>query len=249
MISEIYHTVVQIPLYNALVGLLSVAPWMDMGIALVILTILVKIALFPLSMKAARTQMLMKELEEPMKEIKEKYKDDREEQGRKLLELYKEKNVNPFSSFVVLFIQIPVILGLFFVFSRGGLPEVNTDILYSFVHVPESVSMMFLGFIDMAGKNTILAFLAGLTQHYQARLSMPAAKPREENTTFQEDFARSMQTQVKYVLPIVIIFVAYTMGGAIALYWITSNIFAIGQELYVKRKLKTETSSTNEVEE
>ena len=249
MISEVYHAVVQIPLYNALVGLLSVAPWMDMGIALVILTVLVKTALFPLSLKAARTQLLMKELEEPMKEIKEKYKDNREEQGKKLLELYKEKNVNPFSSFIVLFIQIPVILGLFFVFSRGGLPEVNTDILYSFVHAPEHISMMFFGVIDMAGKNKVLAFLAGVTQHFQARLSMPATKERKENASFQEDFARSMQTQVKYVLPLVIIFVAYTMGGAIALYWITSNIFAIGQELYVRRTIKSENSAGKHVKE
>lgn len=213
---------------------------MDVGIAVIVLTILVKTALFPLSMKAARTQRVMKELEAPMKEIKEKYKDNREEQGRKLLELYREKKINPFSSFLVLFIQLPVIFGLYFLFLKGGLPEVNMDLLYSFVPKPQDISMYFLGLVDMAGKNVPLAILAGVTQHFQARYALPPVEPRKETATFQEDFARSLQVQMKYVLPIIIIFVAYVASAAVALYWITSNIFAIGQELYVKKQMEIE---------
>ncbi len=247
--SAIFHTIIVTPLYNGLIGLLEFGSWVDVGIAVVILTVVVKTALSPLSLKAARTQRLMKEIEGPMKEIREKYKDDREEQGKKMLELYREKNINPFSSFVTLFIQIPVILGLFYVFSKGGLPEIQTDLLYSFVPEPGSVSMMFLGLIDMAGKSKLLAFFAGVTQHFQARFAMPPLQPREENATFQDDFARSMQTQVKYVLPFVIMFVAYVASAAVALYWITSNIFAIGQELYVKRTLEAENKATKPVTE
>jgi len=240
MISDIFHTTVYTPLYNALIGLLDIGPWVDMGIAVIVLTLIVKTALFPLSLKAARTQRLMKDLEEPMKEIKEKYKDNKEEQGRKILDLYREKKVNPFSSFLVLLIQLPVIFGLFFVFSRGGLPEVDVSLLYSFIKEPEMISMMFLGLVDMAGKNYFLAFLAGLTQHFQVRLSLPPTKPRDAKASFQDDFARSMQVQMKYILPFVIMFVAYIASAAVALYWITSNIFAIVQEVYVKRKLEKE---------
>jgi YidC/Oxa1 family membrane protein insertase len=240
MIIDFFHTTVYTPLYNALVIFLNIGPWVDVGIAVVVLTVVVKLLLFPLSLKATRTQRLMKELEEPMKEIKEKYKDDREQQGKKLLELYREKKVNPFSSFLVLFIQIPVILSLFFIFSRSGLPDINLELLYSFVTAPESVSMMLFGLVDMAGKNVILAVLAGLTQHIQARLSLPEQKPRSPDATFQEDFARSMQTQIKYILPFMIVVFAYILNAAVALYWITSNIFAIGQEVYVKRKMEEE---------
>lgn len=240
MISSTFHTTVYTPLYNALVFLLDLGPWVDVGIAVIVLTVVVKTALLPLSLKAARTQMLLKKIEEPMKEIREKYKDNREEQGRKMLELYREYNVNPFSSFVVLFIQIPVILGLYFVFLKGGLPNIDTSLLYSFVGEPTDISMKFLGVIDMAGKNMPLAILAGLTQHIQARLAMPPSLPRKENATFQEDFARSMQMQVKYILPFFIMFVAYVASAAVALYWITSNIFAIGQEIHVKRTIKAE---------
>ncbi len=240
MISDTFHAVVYTPLYNALIALLGVGSWLDVGIAVIVLTVVVKMAMYPLSLKAARTQRVMKQLEEPMKEIREKYKDNREEQGRKMLELYRENKVNPFSSFLVLFIQLPVVLGLYFVFLKGGLPDIDVSKLYSFVSEPREISMHFLGLIDMAGKNIPLAMLAGITQHFQARFALPPVAPRKENASFQEDFARSMQVQMKYVLPFVIMFVAYIASAAVALYWITSNIFAIGQEVQVKRNIDKE---------
>jgi YidC/Oxa1 family membrane protein insertase len=240
MVSELFHTIVYTPLYNALIAILDVGPWVDMGIAVIVLTLLVKTAMYPLSLKAARTQRIMKELEEPMKQVKEKYKDNREEQGRKLLELYKDNNVNPFSSFLVIFIQLPVILGLYFVFLKGGLPNVDTALLYSFIPKPDEVSMYFFGMIDLASKSIPLAVLAGVSQFFQARFALPPVAPRKENASFQEEFTRSMQVQMKYVLPMVIVFVAYVASAAVALYWITSNIFAIGQELRVKQHLEAE---------
>jgi len=211
-----------------------------MGIAVIVLTILVKLLLFPLSLKAARTQRLMKEIEEPMKEIREKYKDDRETQGRKMLELYKEKGVNPFSSFLTILIQLPVVLGLYFVFLKGGLPAVDSSLLYSFIPTPDTVNMLFLNLVDMAGKSIPLAILAGVSQYFQAHFALPKQAPRSENASFQEDFARSMHLQMKFVLPFVVGFVAYVASAAVALYWITSNIFAIGQEIRVKNLLERE---------
>ncbi len=237
MIGDLFHSGVYVPLYNALIWILSHASWIDVGIAVITLTVLVKLILFPLSLKAARTQRLMKELEGPMKAIREKYT-DRQEQGQKMLELYREKGVNPFSGFLVLLIQLPVILGLYFVFLKGGLPEINTEELYRFVSAPNTVDMFFLGVFDMAGKSYVLALLAGITQYFQAKLAMPTLAPRTENATFQEDFARSLQLQMRYVLPVVVVVVAYIASAAVALYWITSNIFAIGQEVYVKQRFE-----------
>ena len=249
MVSEIFHTVVYTPLYNALIALLDIGPWVDMGVAVIVLTLIVKTAMYPLSLKAARTQRVMKDLEAPMKELREKYKDNREDQGRKLLELYRNNNVNPFSSFLVLFIQLPVILGLYFVFLKGGLPTIDPTLLYSFVSLPDNtVSMHFLGIIDLAAKNIPLAILAGISQHFQARLALPELAPKKENASFQEDFARSLQLQMKYVLPFVIMFVAYVASSAVALYWITSNIFAIGQEIHVKKRVEEEKQREVEVE-
>jgi YidC/Oxa1 family membrane protein insertase len=233
---DFFHATVYTPLYNLLIGILSIGSWVDVGIAVIVLTLIVKTALFPLSRKASRAQRMMKDLEEPMKEIREKYKDDKEQQGRKMLELYREKGVNPFSSFVVIFIQIPVIFSLYFMFLRGGLPEVNMELMYSFMPTPENVNMMFLGLVDMASRNLPLALVAGVTQFYQSKLAMPELGPRKDNATFQEDFARSMQMQMKFMLPLIVAGFAWWASAAVALYWITSNIFAIGQELHVKRE-------------
>lgn len=240
MISSLFHTLVRDPLYNALVALISLGGWIDVGVAIVVLTLLVKVALFPLAQKASRTQRLMKELEGPTKEIRERYKDNREEQGRRLLELYREKGVNPFSSILLILIQLPVILGLYLVFLNGGLPAIDTTLLYPFVPVPTEVSMMFLGVVAITGKSYVLAVLAGVTQYIQAHYVMPAPSPRGDNPSFQEDLARSMHLQMKYVLPVFIAGIAYVTGAAVALYWVTSNIFTIGQELYVKRRLEAE---------
>lgn len=237
---ELFHDIVYTPLYNGLIAILDLGPWVDMGIAVILLTILVKLLLFPFSLKAARTQRVLKELEGPMKEIREKYKDDREQQGRKLLELYKEEKVNPFSGFITLFIQLPVILGLYFVFLKGGLPQVDTSLLYSFIPDPGTVDMFFLGVVDLASKSIPLAIFAGVTQFFQAHFALPKPAPRSDKPSFQEDLMRSMHVQMKYVLPVIIAFVAYVATAAVALYWITSNIFAIGQEIHVKRILERE---------
>ena len=240
MVSDLFHTLVYIPLYNALIALLSMGSFVDVGIAVVSLTVLVKLVLYPLSLKASRTQQVMRELEAPMREIREKYKNDRETQGKKMLELYRERGVNPFSGFLVLLVQLPLILGLYFVFLKGGLPTIDSSLLYPFITKPTTVSMHFLGFLDMASKSYVLAFLAGVTQYFQAHYAMPVLAPRGDTASFQEDFARSMQVQMKYFLPIVVAFVAYVASAAVALYWITSNMFAIGQEVAVRKKLARE---------
>ena len=96
---------------------------------------------------------------------------------------------------------------------------------------------MFLGFIDIAAKSLPLAALAGVTQFIQAQMSIPKPSPRDPNAepNMKEDFARSMQLQMRYVIPVIIGVVAYYISGAIALYFIVSNLVAIGQEFYVRK--------------
>lgn len=235
------------PLYNGLIFLVTVVPFFDVGLAVILLTCIVKLALFPLSKKSVQTQMAMKAIEPDLAKIKEKFKNSKEEQARETLKLYRQYGVNPFSSFLVILIQIPIIFGLYYVFFKGGLPTIDTSILYSFTPIPSSVNMNFLGLTDISQKSLILAFLAGITQFFQARYSMPPIKPREADAkpSFQEDLARSMSVQMRYVFPVIVFFIAYSISGAIALYWATSNLFAIGQELVMRKKFKTKTIVQN----
>src|SRR3989338_7196977 len=125
MISAAFNTIVYEPLYNGLVFLVDIIPSHDVGIAVIALTIMVRIILFPLSRRAIATQIQMKQIAPQVEALKEKYKDRREEQGRAILALYREHGVRPFASFALLLIQLPILIGLYWVFSHGGLPQVD----------------------------------------------------------------------------------------------------------------------------
>src|SRR3989344_93209 len=240
MFKTSFFNLIYEPLYNALVYLVDIVPAHDMGIAVIILTIFVKLVLFHLSRQAIRTQAAMREIAPDVENLKKKYKDKQEEQARAIFALYRERGIRPFSTFFLIFLQLPILFGLYWVFWKGGLPSVDRSILYSFIPMPGSVSMEFLGFVDMSERSVFLAFLTGLTQYLYTRLSMGPRKPavKEVNPSFSSDMARSFDLQARYVLPLLFAGISYTLAAALPLYWTTSNLFMIGQELYMGRRFK-----------
>lgn len=240
MFSYIWHTFFFDPIYNTLVLFIDVIPGGDVGLAIIATVVLVKFVLLPLSIKAAKTQKVIREIEPKLKELKEKFKDKREEQAVAMMAIYKEAGINPFASIVLIFLQLPIVIALYFAVSNGGgvvLPAINTDLLYSFIPEPSTASMNFLGVFDITAKSIALAFLAGITQFFQVKMVMPALAPRDPNAapSFKDDFARNMQLQMQYVMPVIIFFVAYALSAAIALYFVVSNVVAILQEVYIKK--------------
>lgn len=242
MFNALWHNFFFDPIYNGLVFFIDVVPGGDVGLAIIFTTVVVKFLLLPLSIKAVKTQVAMQDLEPKLKELKEKVT-DKQEQARQMMDLYKESGVNPFASILQLFIQIPIIIALYLAVYKGGgvpLPDINTDLLYGFVPNPETVTMLFLGLMDIAQKSLPLAALAGFTQFIHANLSLPKPKPKEdgEGPNMRADFARSMNTQMRYVMPLIIFFVAYSISAAIALYFTVSNIMMIAQEFMVRKHRK-----------
>ena len=240
MFSYIWHTFFFDPVYNGLVFFIDVIPGGDVGLAIIATVVVVKLVLLPLSIKAAKTQRIMREIEPKLRAIKEEHKSDREAQAKAMMAIYKEAGMNPFASLILIFIQIPIIISLYFsVYSGGGvaLPEINTDLLYSFVAAPVAVTMNFLGLIDITGKSLLLALLAGVTQYFQIKLAMPALPPRDPKAPpdMKEDFMRNLQLQMRYVMPVLIFIAAYVISAAIALYFFVSNLVGIAQELYVRK--------------
>jgi len=239
--SFIWHTLFLDPIYNSLVFFIDSMPKEDVGLAIICTVVLVKLIILPLSLKAIRTQIAMREIEPELARIRETYKDQREVQALKTMELFKKAEVKPFSSVLLLFIQIPIVISLYFAVSRGGgipLPEINSTLLYSFIPNPGTANMIFLGFMDIAKKSIVLALAAGITQFLHTRLSLPKPKARakDEQPSLKEDFTRSMHMQMQYVMPALITLVAYSISAAIALYFLVSNIMAIIQEYIVRRK-------------
>jgi len=217
-----------------------------MGLAIISLTIIVKSALLPFAHKSVKTQAKIREIDPHIKAIKAQNIPDKQEEARQVMELYKQHGVNPFSGCLLFLIQIPIIFALYWVFLKG-LPN-NPDILYSFVSLPDNINTNFLGFIDIGKKSILLALLAGISQFFQIKLSMPSlGADVDKNTpkTFKDELAKSMSMQMRYVMPIVVAVVAYTISSAVALYWVTSNVFSIGHELLVKRKAKSIAGTNN----
>ncbi len=232
MISYIWNLILYHPLINALAFLVSVIPGGDVGIAVILLTIIVKLVLFPLSQKSIESQAEMNILAPELNKIKAGGA-SKEEQARLTFELYKKHNTNPFSGCLLLLIQLPIIFALYYVFYKG----INFESgLYSFIHAPAHINMIFLGIVDISKKSFVLAILAGISQYLQARY-MPQPAPSAGGTaSLQDSFAKSMNMQMKYIFPFLIVLIAYRISGAVALYWITSNLFMVAQQIYVKRE-------------
>ncbi len=257
MISYIFYTIFYGPLYNGLIFLVSVIPGNDVGIAVIVLTIIVKFIILPFTHKSTKAQSKMRSLEPDIKNIKEKHKENKQEQAKQTMELYKKHGVNPFSGCLTMIIQLPVILALYWVFSKGlkidpvladslkKMPGyinsllLNQDMFYSFVHLPEFIKVNFLGLIDITGKSVIIALIAGISQYFQIKLSMPGGvgiSSLKSTGSFKDDIVKSMGFQMRYILPVFVAIFAYSISAAVALYWATSNIFSVVHELIIKRQ-------------
>jgi YidC/Oxa1 family membrane protein insertase len=183
---------------------------------------------------------MMKLIQPELDEIKNKYKTDKQAQAVATMKLYKDKGLKPFSSIFLLFIQLPIIFALYKIFYDTGFSVIHTELLYSWVPVPELVGTNFLGLIDVTKASIIMALLAAASQYFQIHISVPKIAPRKEGAALHEDFARNMQVQMKYIFPVMIFFISWNIASALAIYWTTSNLFMLGQELYIRRQLAKE---------
>lgn len=232
----IFATLFFVPLYNGLIALINVVPGQSAGLAVILLTLIIKLILFPLSKKSIKTQLAMRRLEPEIEKMKEQYP-DKQEQARQLMKIYKDQKVNPFAGFLLILIQFPVLIALYQVF-QSGLPVVKEVLLYSpsLMVVP---SMAFFG-IDLTQKSIILALLAVITQFIQFQIVMPPTKPNKDGkSSFQNDLAKSMNVQMKYIFPLIIFPIAY-ISSVLGLYFAVGNVLTIIQEVVVRRRLERE---------
>lgn len=224
--------------YNALIGLTNIFPGAMIGLGVIALTLIVKTFLIPLTYRSIKSQIQQKKLQPLLAAIRKEHKDDKQKQSEEILKLYKEHKTNPFAGCFLIIIQIFIIVPLYYVFLRL---DIYPDILYGFISAPESLNEIFLG-INLAEQSVIFALAAGISQFIQLRLS-PAMqdatkkKDTDEEGSPQEEMMKGMQKSMKYTMPIMITVIAYIVPAAVALYWIVSNIFTIGQEISIRKRL------------
>ncbi len=213
-------------------------PGHDFGLAIIVLTILIKLVLYPLGVQAIRSQKSLSQLQPKMKEIQEKFKDNKEQQSRAMMELYKREKINPFSGCLPLLVQLPILIGLYQVFWQGFGP-VQLRFLYGFVPHPGQIDTNFLGIMDLGQASIILAILTGIAQFFQSKMVVPASNKSAASKT---DLSGMMQKQMLYFFPIFTVFILWKLPAAIALYWLTTTLFTIVQQYIILKKQKDEPS-------
>ena len=232
MLYAIYQEILYRPLVNGLALLTGLVPGHDIGLAIILLTLVVRIVLFPLTHRSLLTQRKMKELEPHINRIRSETKERRELQSQKIMELYRLHGVKPLLGCLTLFIQLPVLVALYHVFWKGLLFD-DPSIYYSFISPPEFIQTNFLGLLDLTSPSWLLAFFAGFSQFFQMKLAQPLLPPR--GTSFKEEMSRALAIQSLYIFPFLIFFISFRFPAALALYWTASNIFATLHEALVRR--------------
>lgn len=230
----IYDELLFKPILNLLIFLYNILPVQDIGLAIIILTILVKLLLLPLSKKSLQSQKALQEIQPKIEELKAKHKDNKEALAMEMMQVYKEYNVNPFSSCLPLLIQIPFFIAVYHVF-RVGLGSQNFEGLYSFVSNPGTINTMFLGVIDLAKPAVILALLAGGAQYIQAKMlsgKQPPKKLQQKDGAQDENALAAMNKQMMYMMPIITVVIGISLPGGLTLYWFLTTALTILQQKF-----------------
>jgi len=247
----IFDQFVYAPIYNLLVFVYNLLPFEDFGVAIIIVTLIIKVLLIPLSRKQIESQKKMTELQPKIKELQKKYKDDKEKQSRALMELYKTNKSNPFSGCLPMIVQLVFLIAIYrvlFNISQANL-MVDGNILYDFIKNPGQIDKMFLGLIDLStavnlGSITLveipkmlLIILAALSQYFQSKMLMAKQKtdPNPQNGD-KADFSQALSKQMLYLGPLLTLFIGVKFPSGLALYWLVSTVFMIIQQYFLEKE-------------
>lgn len=230
----LYHTFFYDPLLNLLVVLYKTLAFNNLGLAIIFLTVLIRVILFPLFQKSARYQIIMQKLQPKVTELQRKYKDDKTKQTEELLALYRENKTNPFSGFLFILLQLPILIALYQIFLNILKPEIFVR-LYSFVQAPAELHPTLLGLINLASPSILMVGLAAIAQYFQISTALP--KPQKDH---QPSAQEKMSKRMAYVAPVLTIFIFYTLPAAVSLYWLTTSLFSVVQQELIQKNLKKE---------
>jgi YidC/Oxa1 family membrane protein insertase len=231
MISYLFNEIFYRPLFNGLIFLYNIIPAADMGLAIIALTILIRLILWPLNGKSIKNQRILARLQPKMEEVKKKYKDDKEAQAKALMQLYSDNKINPLAGFLPLLIQIPIIIALWRVFLNSAKADLSA--LYPFIMAPAALHSSFLGILDLTQRSVVLAIVSGALQYLQTRMIMPKMKGGGS------DFSRIMSQQMLYFGPVISVIIFLSLPAALPLYWTVVTLMTMLQQ-YLSQKNERE---------
>ena len=240
----LFHEFIYQPLYNILIFLYNIVPGGDFGIAIILITILLRTILVPVYKKQIESQQKLQILQPKIKELQEKHKHDKERQTKELMELYKEHKTNPFSGCLPLIIQLIFLIAIYRILmniSSSGLVA-SPEELYSFISNPGSINQFFLFIVDLTKPSIVIAFLAAAAQYFQTKMLMSNQPQKEKKSSGEElDFAQIMSKQMLYLGPVLTLIIGIKFPAGLSLYWLTSTLFMLAQQIMLSKKEKAKT--------
>lgn len=244
---EFFHAILYKPLYNLLIALVAIMPGHDMGLAIIAITIIIRLILHPFSISAFRSQRAIQKLQPMLRELKEKHKGDQQAFGQASMQLYKDNKVNPAASCLPLLLQLPILLALYWVL-RDGMNAINASELYSFIPHPENVSAIAFGFLDLHKSSWVLAILAGAAQFWQAKMLQTPPPAVKTEGAKDEAMMAMMNKQMLYLMPALTVFIGWTLPSGLTIYWFVATVLTIAQQWFIFRKLDRDEARAKEIE-
>jgi len=234
-----FDTFVVEPIYNVFIYLIGIMPYGDVGLAIFALTLIIRIIFYPAFASSIRTQLGMQAIQGEVDVINKEYKDNPTERAKRTMALFKKHNIRPFSSFLALLIQLPIFFALYWAFFREQLPNVATNMLYSFVPPPDVINMHFLGVLDLnQSHNILLTLLVAGLQYAVMWFSVARLKNAPKSSSPEKDAAlRTQQQLMLYFFPAMMGVLTYSFPAAVGLYFAATNVISIGQELIIRKQL------------
>jgi YidC/Oxa1 family membrane protein insertase len=238
-IGQFFNYIITLPIFNVLMLLYHL--FGSMALSIIVLTLIVRLALFPLTLRQLKSTKATQAIQPLIADVRKKYKDQKEQYAA-MQAIYKEYGVNPVAGCLPLLIQLPVLYGLFFALrealNTGNLPpaqyliSLNQSIypfLPKFIIPPDPYMIWFGGPINLGHPDPthILPILAALATFLQLRMSQPRTR------TGSKDAMTQQMAIMQYIMPLVTLFFAWTFPAGLALYWTTTSVFSMVQQYFV----------------
>lgn len=245
-----------VPILNAVLFLVKALPGHDLGVAIILVTIAIKVVLYIPSLSAIKSSRQLQSLQPRLNAIKQQFKNDKEGLAREQMKLYKESRVNPFSSCLPTLIQFPILIALYQVFFNG----LNLD-AHHIVHASQQahlwgslrtyfattpINTISFHFLDLTKTgsfelskllswNLVLALLAGAATFWQTQMLASPKEPKIKEAK-DEDFTSAMNRQNKYLMPLLFAFISFRFSAGLALYWFVSSLFTVIQQYFFLKR-------------
>jgi len=234
---ELYNTILYQPLFNATIFLYNILPGSDFGLAIIALTVIIRLIFFPLTVRTIISQRALSKVNPLVKDIKEKFKNDAQAQSAAIMKLYKENNINPLSGCLPLLIQLPILIALYQAFGAGFKSD-SLGLLYGFISNPGQINATSLGFLNITSKSAILAVVTGFFQYLQLNYNQKLMKSGNSDSSGGQKEMQMMNKQMLYFFPVMIIIIGWNLPAGLLIYWLTTTLFSIGEQAYIKVKYK-----------